>query len=154
MTPHPGPPAPQAAAPPVDRAAVDRALAAVRALIAARGAERRHHVAAAVITADGRHFLGISLESALGWASICAEPVAIGRALLDAPAVAITACLAVNRAGEIVPPCSRCRETLADFAPSARVALPEAGGYRLVPLTDLMPHAYKAALRFGAGRQE
>jgi len=132
-----------------DPARIEAALADARALIAARGAERRHHVTAAVITEDGRSFLGLSLESALGWASTCAEPVALGRALIDAPGVPVVACLAVNRQGEIVPPCSRCRETLADFAPTAQVALPDGAGYRMVPLSELMPHPYKAALRFG-----
>jgi len=134
---------------PIPPATIDTALAQARALIAALGEEGRHHVAAAVLTGDGGIHLGVSLESAVATASICAEPGAVSRALIDAPGEDIAVCLAVNRDGAIVPPCSRCRELLADFAPSVHVALPGASGYRLVPLRVLMPYPYKAGLRFG-----
>lgn len=129
-------------------ARIDAALAQARALIASLGEEGRHHVAAAVLTGDGGLYLGVSLESAVAWASICAEPGAVSRAVIDAPGAKIVLCLAVNRDGAVVPPCSRCRELLADFAPSVHVALPEGGGYRLVPLRALMPYPYKEDLRF------
>lgn len=133
----------------IDAARIDAALARARALIAALGEEGRHHVAAAVLTGDGGLYLGVSLESTVAWASICAEPAAVSRALIDAPGAGIVLCLAVNRDGALVPPCSRCRELLADFAPSVQVALPDGLGYRLMPLSALMPYPYKAELRFG-----
>jgi len=139
----------------IDAADVARALERARALIAARGAEGRHHVAAAVLSAGGGVHLGLSLEAAVGWASICAEPGAVSRALIDAQGAEIVLCVAVNRDGAIVPPCSRCREMLADFAPHVQVALPaeQAGGagWWLVPLAALMPYPYKASERFAQG---
>lgn len=135
----------------IDPARIEAALAAARALIARSGAEKRHHVAAVALTEDGALHLGLSLESTVAWASICAEPSALARAAIDAPGAAIVACIAVNRDGVVVPPCSRCRELLADFAPGARIALPEDGGWRLVDLGTLMPHPYKGELRFTGG---
>lgn len=134
-----------------DPARIEAALEAARALIARCGAEKRHHIAAAVLTEDGRIHLGLSLESAVAWASICAEPGALSRAATDAAGVAIMACLAVNRDGAIVPPCSRCRELLADFAPGAQIVLPEGPGWRLIGLRELLPWPYKAELRFPEG---
>ncbi|KPQ04747.1 MAG: cytidine deaminase [Rhodobacteraceae bacterium HLUCCA12] len=129
-------------------ARIAQALEAARALIAVHGAEGRHHIAAAVLSDDGAMHLGISLESTVRWASICAEPGAVSRAMIDAPGAAIIATIAVNRDGAIVPPCSRCRELLADFAPHAQIALPDPAGWRLVALASLMPYPYKGLLRF------
>lgn len=131
---------------------VEQALEKARALIAVYGEERRHHVAAAVLTERGGVHLGLSLETAVAWASICAEPGAVSRALIDDGGAEIVICLAVNRDGAIVPPCSRCRELLADFAPQTQVALPDGAGWRLVPLEALMPYPYKGAERFHGGQ--
>lgn len=129
------------------------AVAQARALIAARGAEGRHHVAAAVLTDSGALHLSLSLENRAAWASICAEPGAVAAALTADPAARIVLAVAVNREGAVVAPCSRCRELLADHGPDAQVAVPGGSDYRLVTLQDLMPLAYKAAERFG-GQEE
>ena len=125
-----------------------RALAEARALVARLGTEGRHHVAAAVLTPAGL-YSGINLECTLPRGSICAEAVAIGSAMAAEPGAPILFSVAVNRRGEVIPPCGACRELLADFGPGAAIAVGEAEGtIRAEPLRALLPDAYKAHLRW------
>lgn len=124
------------------------ALGQARALIARLAREGRHHVAAALLT-EGACHLGVNLECTLPRGSVCAEPVALGRAAIEEPGAPILFSLAVNRRGEVIPPCGFCREILADFAPHALIAVGEEDGALLVqPLRALLPHAYKAHRRW------
>ncbi|MEM1384778.1 MAG: cytidine deaminase [Pseudomonadota bacterium] len=130
------------------------ALAAARALIGARKREGRHHVAATVLTASGRAYTANNLESVLGRAAICAEAVAIGMATTAEAEAEIVFAVAVNRRGEVIPPCGMCRELLLDFGPDARIGVPtgdapcpDGTGAIACPLADLVPHAYKADRR-------
>ncbi|MEM1343241.1 MAG: cytidine deaminase [Pseudomonadota bacterium] len=126
------------------------AVAAARALIGARKAEGRHHVASAVLTASGARHLALNLEALLGRASICAEAVAIGMAAEAERDTRIVFSVAVNRRGEVIAPCGGCRELLADWGPKARIAVPTGGdpnAWEILPLADLLPRAYKAHLR-------
>ena len=143
--PDPGVEAPPAGALP-PRAA--EALAAARALIAGRVEEGRHHVAAVAATAERLH-LGLNLECTLPRATICAEPGAIAAARVAEPGAPIEVVVAVNRRGEVIPPCGVCRELLVDYAPGCLVIVP---GERAVPLRALLPEAWKEAERFGAAR--
>lgn len=138
--------------PPASRHA--EAVAAARALIAARAKEGRHHVAASVITATGRLHTAVNTDSVLGRAAVCAEAVAIGMACAAEAGAEIAFSVAVNRRLVIVAPCGLCRELLLDYGAHALVALPErrpdgteGEGYRVVSLADLMPDAYKHGFR-------
>jgi len=125
------------------------ALADARALIARLRREGRHHVAATVLTGDAA-FTAANLECVLPRGSICAEAVAIGMAAVAAPFAPIVFSVAVNRRGEVIPPCGFCRELLMDYGPDAVIAVGEDGAtLRLRPLSALLPDAYKAHLRTG-----
>jgi len=140
--------APRLAAP--TSASEAQAVAAARALIAERGREARHHVAAGIVTAAGRTVTGLNLESALGRSSVCAEAVAVGMAAVEDARLEVVFSVAVNRRGLVIPPCGLCRELLTDFGPRARVAVPGGADYAVMTLAELLPCAYKAAER-GAG---
>ena len=125
-----------------------RALAEARATVARLGREGRHHVAATVLTAGGL-YTGINLECTLPQGSVCAEPVAIGAALTAEPGAPLLFSVAVNRRGEVIPPCGCCRELLADFGPGADIAVAEVDGIlRTASLRTLLPDAYKGHLRW------
>ena len=125
------------------------AVAAARALIAERQVEGRHHVAASLIADDGRVFTFLNLESVLGQAARCAEPAALSAALShERPAGGIVFSCAVNRRGEVLPPCGLCRELFLDLAPDVELAVPFAGeDFAVTPLSELMPMPYKAGRR-------
>src|SRR3972149_4619747 len=100
----------------------DKALiAAATKLIERRYAEGRHHIAAAVRTAAGRVYTGLHLDTYVGRASVCAEAVAVGRALTANGAAKRDPILRVvsvrhprpreaYREPQIVSPCGICRE--------------------------------------------
>lgn len=123
------------------------AVAAARRLIRLRACEARHHVAATVVTGSGTGYTALNLECTLARAAICAEAVAIGMALTAEDGAEIVFSVAVNRRGEVLPPCGLCRELLVDYGPAARVAVPADGDYRVMSLTALMPVPYKGPLR-------
>jgi cytidine deaminase len=123
------------------------ALAAARAMIARLKEEGRHHVAATVLT-DAAAYTAPNLECMLPRGSICAEAVAIGMAQAAEPRAPIRFSVAVNRRGEVIPPCGFCRELLMDFGLDALIAVGEQDGALVVrPLQELLTHAYKAHLR-------
>lgn len=119
------------------------AIAAARAFIEARQRGDWHSVASVVLTATGRRCLGLNLDSTLPRASVCAEPVALGMALAEDPDDPIIFCAAVNRRGEVIPPCGPCRELMLDYAPDAMVAVPGGPDFVVMPMRALMPTAYK-----------
>ena len=128
------------------------AVAAARALIGRSAREGRHHVAATVLTSDGRAHSALNLECVLGRGAICAESVAIGLAMTEDPAAEIVFSVAVNRRGLVIPPCGLCRELLLDYGPRARVAVPGNGDgdHRIADLASLIPSAYKEGRRGAA----
>lgn len=129
----------------MDAAPFADAVAAARALISEQKRPDWHSVAAVVVTRKGHQYVGMNLDSILPRASICAEPVAIGMAMTHDPDDPVVFCAAVNRHGAVIPPCGPCRELMLDYARQAQVAVPDGteGGYITVPMTTLMPTAYK-----------
>jgi cytidine deaminase len=128
--------------------------AADQDLIAAATAELLRHyrpfwhtVAAAVRSRDGRIWTGIHLGATVGRMSVCAEPIAYGRALIDGDGTAMSI-VAVRHpkpeedggAIEIVSPCGACRELLMDHAPDCQVILP---GPLKVPARALLTLPYR-----------
>jgi len=122
-------------------------IEAARAVIAAHHRPFWHTVAAALRDEHGRVWTGLHLGATVGRLQICAEPVALGRALLEG-AGRIVASVAVRHPKPeeddqqiaVVPPCGACRELLADYAPDAWVIVP---GGRKVKLHALLPLPYR-----------
>ncbi|HTW25730.1 MAG TPA: cytidine deaminase [Acetobacteraceae bacterium] len=116
-----------------------------------------HMVAAALRTRDGHVFTGLHLGATVGRLSICAEPVAVGRAILEGDGT-IDTIVAVRhpkpeesvRAIAIVPPCGACRELIFDHDPEALMIIPArpgtdpAGATAVkVPVRSLLPAPYQ-----------
>ena len=108
-----------------------------------------HTVAAAIRSRDGRIWTGLHLGATVGRMSVCAEPIAFGRALLDGDGT-ITTAVAVrhpkpeeaDRRIAIVAPCGACRELFADHAPGASIIMPGANGPEKWPISALLPLPY------------
>lgn len=109
-----------------------------------------HTVGAALRSRDGRVWTGVHLGAVVGRLSICAEVIAVGRAVMDGDGT-IECAVAVRhpKPGEpdqtiaVVPPCGACRETLTDYDPAAMVIIPTAAGLRRVPVRMLLPYPYQ-----------
>ena len=109
-----------------------------------------HTVGAALRGRDGRMWTGVHLGATVGRLQVCAEAVALGRAILEGDgtvecAVALRHPKPEESVREIavVPPCGACREMLMDYDRDAMVIIPEAGGLRRVPVRDLLPFPYQ-----------
>jgi cytidine deaminase len=109
-----------------------------------------HTVAAAMRSHDGRVFTGLHLGATVGRMSICAEAVALGRAILDGGGDVETVVAVrhpkpeeVVRDLAVVPPCGACREMLMDHAPDALVIVPGPGGLVKLPVRALLPAPYR-----------
>jgi cytidine deaminase len=103
---------------PEDLALYERAAEVIRA----RFKEGRHHVGAAVRGASGRIYPAIHLQAVVGEPAVCAEMIAIGKAMAEGEE-SITASVAVrhpkereaNGALRVLPPCGACRDLIADY---------------------------------------
>lgn len=100
-------------------------VAAAKAIIRERYKAGWHAVGAALRTESGRVFTGVHLEASIGRIAICAEAVALGRAICEGES-AVAAIVAVRHpaAGaanpeiQVIPPCGMCREMIADYVPA------------------------------------
>lgn len=110
-------------------------------LITARFKPDYHEVGAAQRTRSGQVFSAVHLEATVGRIAVCAEAVAIGMAA-TAGDTQIEMVVAVNRVGTVVSPCGMCRELIADYAPDAKVIVPDETGPIIVAISDLLPNKY------------
>lgn len=130
---------------PEDEALIDSARHAIAKLYK----ENRHHIGSALRTKAGRVYTAVHLDTYVGRASVCAEAVALGRALADGE-TEIAAIVSVrhprpaesDRSIRVVSPCGICREMLADFAVGSRVIVPGENGPVVVEVDELLPRKY------------
>jgi cytidine deaminase len=145
------------AALPAALSAADQALVA-----AARDVVRRHYrygshtVGTALRTHDGQVFAAVNLDTTVGRLAVCAEPVALGQAVLAGAARGFEVIVAVrhprpahvhdpvpDEAIAVVSPCGGCRDLLFDYAPDADVIVPGLAGPVRVRLRELLPVPYR-----------
>ena len=105
-------------------------------------------VGAALLTGDGRVYLGCNIENAAYSPTVCAERVAFFKAISDGArdfsAIAIVGAPRGEEARSACPPCGVCRQVMAEHCePDAfRIVLAEGDGTRAVLLRELYPEAF------------
>lgn len=99
-------------------------------------------VGAAMLTAGGSVVKGANVESSSYSLTICAERVALTKALSEGitefKAIAIAA-----KDGEFCPPCGACRQLLYDYAPDLEIILTDGNETKSFTLKSLLPHAFE-----------
>ena len=122
--------------------------AATRAREAAYAPYSRFAVGAAVLTADGRLFVGCNVENRSFGLTLCAERAAVAAALA-AGTRELAAVAVVADADPLAPPCGLCRETLAEFAgPELPILLAAPDGRRRERrLGELFPDPFRLPVR-------
>jgi cytidine deaminase len=120
-------------------------------LVALAAQARRHAyapyshfaVGAALLAKSGRVYTGANVENASYGLSVCAERVAVWKAVAEGER-AFTAIAVVTENG--VSPCGACRQVLAEFAgdpQSLRLIVADAQGRRRTyTLAELLPEAF------------
>ena len=126
-------------------------------IVAARDAIKRRYrndwqeVGAALRTRDGRIYAGVNLDAYLGRMAVCAEAVALGRAVTEIGETGIETIVAVRHPepGQsdqeivVVSPCGSCRELIWDYDRNARVIVPGNGGVTATTIAELLPNKYR-----------
>ncbi len=115
--------------------------AAKKARLTAYAPYSKYLVGAALRTKAGKVYLGANVENAAYPTSICAERVAVFKAVTegerDFDAIAV-----VTRDGGA--PCGSCRQVLAEFALDAKVLIANEAGevVKETTVSDLLPEAF------------
>ena len=100
-------------------------------------------VGAALEAADGTLFTGCNVENATYGLTVCAERVAIWKALSEG-ARKFTGVAVVTGAPEPTPPCGACRQILWEFAGDVPVVMATTGGrVRRRMLSELFPDPFE-----------
>jgi cytidine deaminase len=125
-------------------------IEAAREAIRQRYRNDWQEVGAALRTRDGRVVTGVNIDAYLGRMAVCAEPIAIVRAITEAGDKGIETIVAVrhpkpedpDRTIKVVSPCGMCRETIYDYDAKARVIVPNGNSEEVVSIADLLPNKY------------
>lgn len=122
----------------------ERLIDAATAVLRSHYDPQRHTTGAALRTRSGAVYTAVSLKAGTDKASVHAEPLAAGQAVLagDAALDTVVAVQPDSDRGErthIVTACGVCRELLLAFAPDLYVVVPRPDGPIKRPLRELLP---------------
>lgn len=108
----------------------------------------RFPVGAALLSDDGRVFTGCNIENASYPLTMCAERVAIGKAVSEGARHFLAVAIVAEKAAPCTP-CGACRQVLAEFGPMS-VILAQHGEPWELSLQELLPHSFSGASLEGA----
>jgi cytidine deaminase len=104
----------------------------------------RFRVGAALRTTGGRIYTGCNIESASYGLTVCAERVAIWKALSEGERDFMALAVVVDTE-TLTPPCGACRQIIWEFCRDARIILANLhGGLEELAVGDLIPRAFDA----------
>ena len=109
-------------------------------------------VGAALQTKDGKVFTGCNVESASYGLTVCAERVAIWKALSEGERD-FTRLAIVTDTEQLTPPCGTCRQIIWEFCKHATIVLANLRGLEgELQIADLLPRAFDARFLKEVGR--
>jgi cytidine deaminase len=110
-------------------------------------------VGAAVKTAEGKVYTGCNVESASYGLTVCAERVAIWKALSEGERQFIELAIVADTES-LTPPCGTCRQIIWEFAKNATIVLGNLRGEtQVVSIRELLPRAFDARFLSGAAKE-
>ncbi|MEW5869037.1 MAG: cytidine deaminase [Chloroflexota bacterium] len=101
----------------------------------------QYQVGAALLTASGRIYDGVNIENAAYPTGICAERVAVFKAVSEGERHFVAIAVVTSNGGT---PCGSCRQVLAEFGLDTLVLIADGQGRILqeASLADLLPGAF------------
>lgn len=110
----------------------------------------KHHIGAAVRTKKGKIYTAVHLEAYIGRVSVCAEAIALGKAISEGEDDFATI-VAVRHPDpteeqqtiEVVSPCGICRELISDYGADIQVILKGTNHYFKKNIQQLLPDKYE-----------
>ena len=104
----------------------------------------KFRVGAAVETAGGVIYTGCNIESASYGLTVCAERVAVWKALSEGERQFVRVAVVADT-DEVTPPCGTCRQIIWEFCRDATVVLANlCGDVQTCPVRELLPRAFDA----------
>ena len=101
-----------------------------------------YSVGVAVLIEDGRTFTGTNVENSSYSLTICAERVAIFKAISEGAKKIVGVAVVCGARNECMP-CGACRQVISEFSLDAQIVVETSNGTpRVVPLIDLLPQAF------------
>ena len=106
-------------------------------------------VGAALLFSDGSVVTGTNIENASYGLTLCAETVAIAKAMADGVRGGLVKLAVTGPGEELITPCGRCRQVLSELAqlggtdPEVLCVGPDE--VRIVRMSMLLPHAFGPA---------
>lgn len=111
-------------------------------------------VGAAIRTDEGKVYIGCNVESASYGLTVCAERVAIWKALSEGERQ-FTELAIVADTDNLTPPCGTCRQIIWEFAKNATIVLGNLRGEtQIVSIKELLPRAFDARFLSAAKEQK
>jgi len=116
--------------------------AAIEARSRAYAPYSNYSVGAALLTSTGKLFTGVNIENAAYPTTICAERVAVFKAVSEGECKFTAIAVVTLNGGS---PCGSCRQVLAEFGLETRVLIADAQGQIVQETTvaDLLPGAFR-----------
>lgn len=112
------------------------------------------HVGAAVETEEGRVYVGSNIESASYGLTVCAERVAIWKALSEGER-RFKRLAVIADTERLTPPCGTCRQIIWEFCRDAEIILANLRGDReAMNMLDLLPRAFDVRFLKEASREK
>jgi cytidine deaminase len=118
-------------------------------LRAARAAEDRAYapysqfkVGAAVLTASGRIFSGCNIENGSYGLTVCAERVAVFKAVLGGERK-VKAVLVYAGTVKLTPPCGACLQVISEFSENPEIVLSNGRSTKTYRLRELLPLGFR-----------
>lgn len=127
----------------IDEETIEKLIETARAARAWAYAPYSHYaVGAALLTESGKIYDGVNIENAAYPTGICAERVAVFKAVSEGEREFNTIVVVTDNGGS---PCGSCRQVLAEFGLSTRLLIVDDTGKIHVDTTveHLLPHAFR-----------
>ena len=103
-------------------------------------------VGAAVLTSDGMVFLGNNIENSSYGATICAERVAVFKAVSEAKTNIVKIAVASDTE-DFTYPCGICRQVINEFMPDGEIIIGNKNDVKVYKVSELLPHAFEFELK-------
>ena len=97
---------------------------------------------AAVLTTSGRIFAGCNVENSSYGLTVCAERVAVFKAV-SAGQREVRAILVYANTTKLAPPCGACLQVISEFSENPEIVLSNGRSTKTYRLRQLLPHGFR-----------
>lgn len=99
-------------------------------------------VGAAVLTDDGTVYFGCNIENTSYGATVCAERVAIYKAISEGKKNIIKLAIASDK-NDYTYPCGICRQVISEFMKEAKIIVGNGNDIKELSFNDILPHSFE-----------